>query len=524
MHLPRLSGRRPAGDVTIQFKGYNNTDRAGKGEFTAMENMSGDRYPLLSPRKPRGTILELGKANGLLAREKLLWADGDKLYYDGNEVATVGDSEKTFVSFGAYVIVFPDKLMYNTASGEVKQMEHTYTSSGTVSYKQSWLTEDVDEKLDPEGQIYVKISADGIDDGFQKGDGIMLEGFAEDALNGTHVIQDMDDGWIKIIAAIDKDGSQTGAVTITRKLPECDFWTVAENRLWGCCSKEHQIYASAAGNPANFFAFDSTADASWSTPIPNDGDFTGAITYLGYVMFFKENSVHKVYGNKPGNFQIAEGQLRGVEKGSSRSMQIVNEVLYYKANSGIMSFQGNLPYEVGANIEPGYSAAWAGTADNKYYISMQKDGKYHLFVYDAAKNLWHREDSAEAKFFTKDGNTLYYLDGNTIKTAHGNDTDVIEWYAETADYTYQVAESKFVSRISLRCEVPYGAAMEVWISYDSKGVWKRLKSIGGTLKNIVNVPLIPARCDHFRLKFCGYGQCAVHDMTISLATGSNERR
>ena len=77
MKLPRLSGSRPAGDVTIQFKGYNNTDRSGKGEFTAMENMTSDRYPLLSPRKPRGTIMELGKANGLLAREKLLWVDGD---------------------------------------------------------------------------------------------------------------------------------------------------------------------------------------------------------------------------------------------------------------------------------------------------------------------------------------------------------------------------------------------------------------------------------------------------------------
>ena len=43
MKFPRLSGSRPAGDTLIQFKGYNNTDRSGKGEFTAMENMSGDR-------------------------------------------------------------------------------------------------------------------------------------------------------------------------------------------------------------------------------------------------------------------------------------------------------------------------------------------------------------------------------------------------------------------------------------------------------------------------------------------------
>ena len=524
MRLPRLSGSRPAGDTLIRFKGYNNTDRSGKGEFTAMENMSGDRYPLLSPRKPRGTVRELGKANGLLAREKMLWADGDKLYYDGNVVATVEDSEKTFISFGAYVIVFPDKVMYNTANGELKQMEHTYTSSGDVSYKQSWLTEDVDEDLDPEGQIYVKISASGISEGFQKGDGITLKGFTEDALNGTHTIRDIGDGWIKIIAAIDNDGSQTATVTITRKLPECDFWTVAENRLWGCSSKNHEIYASALGNPTNFYNYDGLADSSYAATIANDGDFTGAITYLGYVMFFKENSVHKVYGSRPSNFQITEGQLRGVARGCSRSMQIVNEVLFYKSVDGIMSFQGALPEEVGDEIEKGYGAAEAGCVGNKYYISMEKGGKYHLFVYDAAKGVWHREDNTHARSFTKDGNKLYYLEGNDIRTVVGDDKEVVEWCADTSDFTYQVADAKFVSRVSIRAEIPWGSALEVWIDYDSLGIWQRLKSVGGKTKNIINVPLIPRRCDHFKLRFCGYGEVAVHDMTIYLTTGSNERR
>ena len=74
-----------------------------------------------------------------------------------------------------------------------------------------------------------------------------ISGCREDALNGTHVIQDIGDGWIKIIAAIEKDGSQEAALTIERKLPDMDFLTVAENRLWGCSSKAHEIYASKSG-------------------------------------------------------------------------------------------------------------------------------------------------------------------------------------------------------------------------------------------------------------------------------------
>ena len=106
----------------------------------------------------------------------------------------------------------------------------------------------------------------------------------------------------------------------------------------------------------------------------------------------------------------------------------------------------------------------------------------------------------------------------------GDDKEVVEWSADTSDFTYQVADSKFVSRVSIRAEVPWGSALEVWIDYDSLGVWQRLKSVGGKTKNIINLPLIPRRCDHFKLRFCGYGEAAVHDMTIYLTTGSNERR
>lgn len=540
MKLPRLSGSQPAGDTLIRFKGYNRTDRAGKDEFHNMENMTGDRFPLLAPRGARGTVRTLTKANGLYARDKLLWVDGTEVFYGEKKIGDVEDSEKQFVSVGAYVLIFPDKVYYNTATDTFGSMENKYISSGTVRYTQSWLT---DTELDAEGQIYVKIEAAGIEAGFEKGDGVEISGFTEDKINGTRVIQDIGTGWIKIIAAIDKDGSQSAAVTIRRKLPDMDYYTVAENRLWGCSSRNHEIYASKLGSPFNFYCFEGLASDSYAATIANDGDFTGAVTYLGYVMFFKERSVHKVYGNKPANFQIIEGQLRGVEKGSAESLKILNEVLYYKSPAGVMSFQGSMPYDIGEALGEGYYAtgeASAGVIGNKYYISLKDaKGRSHLFVYDATKGLWHREDGTKARYFTAFGGNLYYLEGNTIKTvsylaasplgqqaepAIKKDGEIVEWHAETTDFTYQTAESKFISRIGLRCEVSGGAALEVWIDYDSRGAWERLTSVGETGKNIRNIPIIPRRCDHFRLKFAGYGECVIYDMIFWLTMGSNERR
>lgn len=517
MRLPKLSGRQNGADQVILFRGYDRRDTAPQGAFADMRNLSADRYPYLSIRKPRGTVQKLTKANGLLAREKLFWVDGTAAYYGGENVGNVEDSEKTLLSMGAYILIFPDKISYNTVDGTWEQMERSYTSTGTVTYEPSYLTE---TELDAEGQVYVKIKAEGINEGFQTGDGVEISGFTEESLNKTTVLKDVGEGYLLMVGPIDKGGSQTAPITVKRRLPDMDFMTVAENRLWGCSSKNHEIYASALGDFKNFFVFESTASDSYAATIASDGDFTGAITYLGYVMFFKENGLYKVYGSRPANYQIVEGQLRGVAKGCGRSLCIVNEVLYYKSEQSVMSFQGALPTEVGAALAADYGTAEGGRFGNKYYISMETG----LFVYDTEKNIWHREDDTKGRYFSAYGNVLYYLEGNTIKTIEGEDAEIIEWYAETNDYTYQTAESKFLSRLSIRMEVPAKAAVEVWIMYDSSGAWERQKVVGDMRQNIVNVAVIPRRCDHFRLRFSGYGTAVLRDMTLYLTSGSNERR
>ena len=108
---------------------------------------------------------------------------------------------------------------------------------------------------------------------------------------------------------------------------------------------------------------------------------------------------------------------------------------------------------------------------------MKKDGISHL-SYTTRRRALAQRGQHRGAIFCERGNTLYYLDGNVIKTISGKDTDVIDWYAETTDFTYQTADSKFISRVSLRCEVESGATLEVWIDYDSRGAWRRLKSIG----------------------------------------------
>ena len=86
------------------------------------EGQSG-QYPLLTARKPRGTVKALTKPNGLFYKGKLCYVDGTALWYGDAVVGVVADSPKTFVGMGAYLLVFPDKLCYNTDTGELLPLE-----------------------------------------------------------------------------------------------------------------------------------------------------------------------------------------------------------------------------------------------------------------------------------------------------------------------------------------------------------------------------------------------------------------
>ena len=67
---------------------------------------------------------------------------------------------------------------------------------------------------------------------------------------------------------------------------------------------------------------------SWVGSVGTDGQFTGAITHLGYPLFFKETVLHKVYISQNGAHSIQDTACRGVQSGCGDSLAIVNEVLY----------------------------------------------------------------------------------------------------------------------------------------------------------------------------------------------------
>lgn len=400
---------------------------------------------------------------------------------------------------------------------------------------------------------YVKISSPGIGTPFEKYDGITISGLKDTtlrdsvsgniiedtkdlaALEGSAVVWEKGDDYIVVIGVLDITRTISDQITISRKMPDMDFIIESQNRLLGCKygianngDVVNEIYVSKLGDFKNWNCFMGLSTDSYVASVGSDGFFTGAITHLGYPLFFKENCVHKVYGNYPANYQIQTTACRGVQKGSENSLAIVNEVLYYKAVGAVCAYDGSLPAEISSALgDVSYFDAVAGSHNNKYYISMRDSkNKWSLFVYDTAKGMWHREDDLHAKAFCSCDGELYYIsetDAN-IRTIFGSgtvDENPVEWMAETGPIGMYTPDKKYVSRLNVRMSLDFGTRVYFYAQYDSSGEWEYLFTMTGTSLRSFAVPIRPKRCDHMKIRIVGEGDAKIYSVSKTIEQGSD---
>ena len=538
---------------------------------------------------PGSNVLKVSNPQGMIEKDALCYVDGEHIVINGYKTGRILSEEpemcpKTLISMGAYIIVMPDKVYINTTNYddwgliETKLNTRHYSiepckSDGTGYFEGEifvsatepaelidgmlWLnTSETPHSLQQYSvtnaqwisiaTTYVRITFPTDMHMFNVGDGVNISGIKQAPdLNGTTVIQAVGSDYIVITGIVDKAiyvNSNNEAITVTRSMPEMDFIIESGNRLWGCKygfnaqgNFVNEIYASKLGDFKNWNVFAGISTDSYTATVGTDGFFTGAITHLGYPIFFKENCMHKVYGNYPANFQIQTIPCRGVQQGCNKSLAIVNEVLYYKSRNAICAYDGSLPQEISSALgDETYSNAVAGALGNKYYTSMMDSkGTYHLFVFDTKRGLWHREDNTHAIDFCACRGDLYYIepihidDLNTngeIKTILGSgykDTSRISWMAESGIIGTNMPDKKYISRLDVRMMISVGTRIHFYIEYDSSGKWEHLFTMTGITLQSFPVPIRPRRCDHFRIRIEGDGEAKIFSICKTIEQGSD---
>ena len=532
MLYPRLNGIRKTRQWTEQFMGLDRRPRTYDGAYDAMGNMTGDPWPLLSSRKKRGLVAELDSPQAMTVLGKLAWIDGNTLYFDGQATA-INDLSleeemlpKRIIAMGAYLLIMPDKRYYNTVDPQDRgNIERLWASTGNVTFT---LT-DMDGIDYPQGSmhtgsaapaanaasegdywlntaekphtlyrmydgewvsvstVYVRISCPGIGLGLNAQDSVHISGIEYSGndtdfgaqlefLNATHVIQAVQNDFIVITGVIDCQYTQTtGQVRADRRMPKMDHLIECNNRLWGCRYGEqdgetvNRIYASALGDFKNWEKYMGTSMDSYYVNVGTDGPFTGAAVHRGYPHFFKSDCVHKVYGDKPSNFQTQLTECDGVKAGCADSLVDYNGALYYVSVNGVECFESLPENRSKALGAVSFTEAAAGQAGGKYYLSAKdRDGQWDLYVLDTRRGVWHRQDDSHVLSFAELNGEMYALMSNGLLyalngSAGEKETEEVTWYAETAAMGYEYPDHKYLSRFLLRMKLGVKAECRVYM-------------------------------------------------------------
>ena len=596
------------------FGGLNETYACTEAEYSEGVNFSTRDFPALSTRKPRRKLRTLTGLNGMYHLNGLLTVCGRDLVYtsddrDADAVTcedVVLDGKKALTGLGTKILIFPDKIAFDTADGSISPLGALWQSEGqSVKFAPcdaSGKTYKVDScgKEEPEkpndGQTFLKIedeehpwsstgtlevystnsgnwtavpleycriTAAGVEKLFAQWDTVTARGTAAkqagmwEELDGDLVVYDVLENGLRVQAAAkgdffygtlvqgadsalwtSMDGRETRSfsvstpVSMERRVPELDFVTECDNRVWGCSSKENVIYACKLGDPTNWFSYRGIAADSYAVTVGSDGAFTGAATCMGYALFFKENTLHKLYGSKPADFQLTSLRCRGVAKNAARSLCVLNETLYYLSPDGVMAWDGSIPVKVSGALDASRLAhaqnAVGGALDGRYYLHVSRDGggQARLLVYDTERGLWSEEDVCSWDMAST-GGQLYLWDGQALWAADPDrepdwkSTDGVEkkirFEVTTGDIGLDGAEDRYLSRLTLRLDAVCSSTVEVSVSYDG-GSWEPAADITAEKPHCsYDLSFAPRRHGTLRLRLKGTGQITLRSIAKTMA-------
>lgn len=593
MILPQLNPTTDNITIINQFAGYNHNLMSQDNEWFDMENMTNDYFPVMGNRAKRGYIRRIEAPMAMLGGKSLAFVDADNLYYNETLITKLDQTgeERHLVMMGAYLCVFPDGVIYNTNTGELKSMENevtaeapiftlckldgtNYDSDNTITSNtepedktKHWLDTSADpvvlkmysQSLSMWVSIpttYVKIEAEGIGKGFSPYDAADISGVDKtDAIynnydfNKSNLIYDCGDDFIVVVGLINKTFTNSGQVTVKRKTPKMDFVCELDNRIWGCSSDNHEIYACKQGDPTNWYCYAGLDSDSYAVTVGTEDIFTGCCSYGGTVFFFKEQGFHRLFGTKPSNYEMQWKPGRGVQKGSHRSICVVGDLLMFKSRDSVCAYDGSVSVVSAALGSKNYYDAVAGSYRDKYYICMRDESYNHtLFVYDTRKGTWCKEDNKEFMYLAYSSNGMYMLssDGNLalVNTEHiytklwaaedlypsydlypgdvkdGAEEEDFSWSLTTPDIGMDSQFNKYVKRINMRFMLDVNAELRVDVMYDDDGNWLRTGNFFATKKKNYELPIPVRRCDHMKLRLSGNGEFRLYSIAKSIEGGS----
>ncbi len=516
------------------FFGLDRSETPPSGSFSDCTNVTSKSYPFVSSRSPRykkaeynGSIQEMSADNNLY----YIYTDenGKHLNYNSNSIKIADDT--TAESFTAQipgtVFIMPEKKLYHIEDNTLENLEKAKHFNGTTAYEKcSQQRPDLitgfdngavaeanrtgihslyigtaspfyhidfgtDFKVGEILNIKMKVWPEPADytqeyyelvEKYEKGINLELKGItktrhkisSEEITEYTSLLFDENSFTFE-----GYENLYIWDITIERTVPDLADVCAYNNRLWGVT--KHSIHTSRLGDGGewNDFSQDSYGtlpDACFTCEVDTRAEFTGICAYNGNILAFKENCIHKIYGDQPDNYTIVTIDAPGLEKGAKNTLITLNGALYYKGINGIYEYTSGMPRLISeplGNIQ--YKAKYAASDGICYYIALEHDNVTKLYCYNPVYKTWHTEDlSTNTEYIYGYENSIYLAaDGvilTTDKSCELYEYDVMwDFKLKFDENTYN---RKCYTRLKLNYSLSKDAYFYVYIYYDNELVKK----------------------------------------------------
>lgn len=508
-------------EIQQRFAGLDRRKGAAAGYLASALNLTLDEAPLLATRRPRHPCGTHADPLGLTAEGGLCYA-ADGCFYDGETcVCEVAESEKNIVEMGKLVLIFPDKLCYDRESGEVTELESAKAGQNMCFFSGTLYGEAAEANA-------IRLTGVCWSDYFKAGDAVKISGCTRVAENNkTAVIREVAgdelhfsencfslDGQVQI--------TESGTVTLERKLPDMDALCVHDNRLFG--AKGDTVYASALGDPTNFNRFDGTGTDSFAVSTGTAGDFTACASFLGCPVFFKEQSIFKLYGDRPENFQLMRTVADGVGRGNRKSVAVAGETCFYAGTDGVYAYRGGMPRRISDALGDLLPRDAVGGSDGRHYCLACRNGTesaQELFVYRIDSDGWTAESAPEVFVFSRGADGLYAFCRNgelfRIAPETGGAETNIAWQADFTEES-DLVRHRYLHRLILHIRMAAGSTAQVSVSCDG-GAFTPVCSLPASA-GICNVPVPLNRVTRAQIRLAGTGAMTLYAVERQYAVGS----
>lgn len=575
MRTPALS-KVDSSYVTLDsFGGINRTPSADPRDLYDGQNLVLDDFPAVRSRKkanierhiyPRPTSM-------LFADGKLIYTSGTSLFIDGAALFTELDpGDKSLVLFGSKVCVFPDGYYVDLYSldrgGEavrgylsnlrsmsdagalcVPSTEDSFDKTTVSSaepheadvlwwYDTSKTPGELKHRPDSASgwtvfePTHTSILSSGIGAGFNERDGVFVESDI-DALNTSALVASVKENALLLSFRTERAYTLfygSNELRVSRPVPRLERAAAYKNRLCGARygtdengETFNEIVLSRLGDPFNWNVFDGGIDDSYRASVSSFGPFTGVAVQSGYVLFFKEDRVYRLMGDRPSNFTLNEHLTEGVGPGFTHTLVSDGDALYFMNRRGIFSFGGNTATLISSPLgDAVFTEGEAGVFRGRVFFSVRGDFGEKTYSYSPAKRFFEPYSNSYFALYAPAYDCIYALmlrDGNVVleKLEYGEDgNEVPGWGLVTQEFGKESFGHYLISEVTLRIRLSTPADVRIYAEYDGSGERELIGRADGNDGEVVSLTSALPRHDKVRFHLYGYGGMELFSLSFRI--------